>query len=72
MSQTRIKQMLAVVCIATSALVGCGSTTVVKVQESTTITKGQELSDLVRALNEGAVTQAEYDWLRDRIMRRPN
>jgi hypothetical protein len=44
---------------------------VVKVQESTTTTKRQELTDLVRALGEGAVTQREYDWLRDRILRRP-
>lgn len=52
-------------------LSGCGTTTVVKVQESTTTTKRQELTDLVRALGEGAVTQREYDWLRDRILRRP-
>jgi outer membrane protein assembly factor BamE (lipoprotein component of BamABCDE complex) len=63
---------LAVCALAASlALSGCGTTTVVKVQESTTITKGQELTDLVRALDEGAITQREYDWLRDRILRRP-
>ena len=56
---------------ASLALAGCGTTTVVKVQESTTITKGQELTDLVRALDERAITQREYDWLRDRILRRP-
>lgn len=49
----------------------CGSTTVAKVQESTTITKGQELTDLLRALNEGAITEREYEWLRGRILQRP-
>ena len=58
--------------IAVALLAACGSTTNLTVQESTTITKGQELSDLLRALNEGALTQREYEWLRDRIMRRPN
>ena len=54
------------------ALAGCGGDTYVKVQGTTTISKGQELSDLQRALAEGAVTQGEYDSLRGKIMRRPN
>lgn len=51
---------------------GCGGDTYVKVEGSTTISKGQELTDLQRALSEGAVTQSEYDTLRARILKRPN
>ena len=49
---------------------GGGDTTVV--QGSTTVSKGQELTDLQRALNAGAITQREYDELREKILRRPN
>jgi hypothetical protein len=53
-------------------LAGCGGDTNVRVEGSTSISKGQELTDLQRALNDGAITQGEYDSLRTRIMRRPN
>jgi hypothetical protein len=53
-------------------LAGCGGDTNVRVEGSTSISKGQELIDLQRALNEGAITQSEYDTLRSRIMKRPN
>ena len=53
-------------------LAGCGGDTNVRVEGSTSISKGQELTDLQRALNEGAITQSEYDTLRSRIMKRPN
>jgi hypothetical protein len=56
---------------ASLVLSGCSTPTVVPVQASATIPKGHELTDLVRALDEGAITQREYDWLRDRIQRRP-
>jgi hypothetical protein len=53
-------------------LAGCGGDTNVRVEGSTSISKGQELTDLQRALNEGAITQSEYESLRSRIMKRPN
>ena len=55
-------------------LTGCvsSSKSKVTVTGTTTISKGQELTDLQRALTEGAVTQAEYDSLRAKILRRPN
>ena len=56
-------------CAALAA--GCGGDTYVN-QGSTTISKGTELTDLQRALSEGAITQGEYDSLRARIMRRPS
>jgi outer membrane murein-binding lipoprotein Lpp len=58
--------------LAAALLAGCGSDQYVTVSGTTTISKGQELSDLQRALNEGAITQAEYNSLREKIMRRPN
>jgi hypothetical protein len=58
--------------LSLALLGGCGGDTYVKVEGTTTISKGQELTDLQRALNEGAVNQGEYDSLRARIMRRPN
>ena len=54
------------------ALGGCGGSTDVKVQGTTTISKGQELSDLQRALKEGAISQSEYDQLRKKILSRPD
>ena len=58
----------AVLCAALAA--GCGGDTYVNTG-STSISKGTELTDLQRALAEGAITQSEYDSLRARIMRRP-
>ena len=52
-------------------LAGCGGDTYVNTG-STSISKGTELTDLQRALSEGAVTQDEYEALRRAIMRRPN
>ena len=66
-----LKSWLAAVA-AVACIGGCGTDQYVTVQGTTTISKGQELTDLQRALNEGAITQAEYDGLRDRILRRPN
>ena len=56
--------------VVASMLVACGSSTDVIVKGSTKITKGQELTDLQRALNEGAISQREYEELRTVIMRR--
>ena len=58
--------------LALAIVGGCGGDTYVKVQGTTTISKGQELSDLQRALNDGAITEREYQEVRERIMRRPN
>ncbi len=60
--------------IMTIALLsGCGGgDTHIKVQASSEITKGMELTDLQRALNEGAISQDEYDDLREIILRRDN
>jgi hypothetical protein len=58
--------------LALAMLGGCGGDTYVKVEGTTSISKGQELTDLQRALSEGAISQGEYDTLRTRIMRRPN
>lgn len=58
---------------AALALAGCSSSrNVVTVHESTRITKGVELTDLQRALQQGAISQSEYDSLRAAIMRRPH
>lgn len=58
--------------LGAALLAGCGSDQYVTVSGTTTISKGRELTDLQRALNEGAITQSEYDKLRDKVMRRPN
>ncbi len=64
--------VMSVALLALVNLGGCGGDTYVKVQGTTTISKGQELTDLQRALDEGAVTQSEFDSLRAKVMRRPN
>jgi len=55
---------------AAALLAGCGGDTYVN-QGSTTISKGAELTDLQRALEDGAITKDEYDELHRKIMRRP-
>jgi hypothetical protein len=61
----------AFVALLCATLCACGGDTTVY-QGTTTVSKGQELTDLQRALNEGAISKSEYDALHDRIMRRPN
>lgn len=61
-----------VVLMAAFFISGCGTDQYVTVQGTTTISKGQELTDLQRALNDGAITQAEFESLREKILRRPN
>jgi hypothetical protein len=69
--KTSIKLLF--VTLLASALYGCGGgDTYVKVQGTTTISKGQELTDLQRALREGAIDKSEYDRLHARILARPN
>lgn len=53
-------------------LAGCGSSQNVTVSGTTTISKGQQLTDLQSALAAGAITQAEYDRLRSKILNWPN
>jgi outer membrane murein-binding lipoprotein Lpp len=67
-----IRIAFAAAVLGAALLAGCGSDQYVTVSGTTTISKGQELTDLQRALNEGAITQSEYDKLRDKVMRRPN
>jgi len=43
----------------------------VTVHESTSISKGQELTDLQKALKEGAVTEREYERVRTILLKRP-
>lgn len=56
-------------------LVGCisfgGGDANVQVND-TSISKGRELTDLQRALQAQAITQAEYEHLHEVILRRPN
>jgi hypothetical protein len=55
------------------AVTGCASSSSkATLQESTRITKGQELNDLVRAKQAGALTEDEFESLRQTIMKRPN
>jgi PBP1b-binding outer membrane lipoprotein LpoB len=67
-----MKSWPALLCVAV-LLAGCGSSrNVVTVQDATRITKGVELTDLQRALQEGAINQREYETLRKAILRRSN
>ena len=69
-----MKATLIPVCalISLAALGGCSNRSAVTVQDSTSITKGVELTDLQRALQEGAINQQEYETRRKAVMRRPN
>jgi hypothetical protein len=59
--------------VACSVSTGCISRSKadVTVTGTTTISKGQELTDLQRALAEGAISKADYDKVREKILRRP-
>jgi hypothetical protein len=67
----KLKIKLAVMVLPCALLAGCGGD-YVTVQGATTVSKGQELSDLKRALNEGAITQQEFEWLQLTILRPPS
>jgi hypothetical protein len=63
-----------VLAIGMAGLGGCvsSSRSNVTVQESVKFSKGQELNDLMRAKQANAVTDSEYESLRQTIMKRPN
>lgn len=71
--QARFLVLFGVVLVA-SGLSGCvsSSRSSVTVQESVKFSKGEELKDLLEALNQQALTQQEYEEVRQRIMKRPN
>jgi hypothetical protein len=61
------------VCLGLLTLNACvsSSRSNVTVHESTSISKGQELTDLQKALKEGAVTEREYETVRSILLKRP-
>jgi hypothetical protein len=60
--------------IAVAGMSGCvsSSRSNLTVQESVKFSKGQELNDLMRAKQANAVTDSEYESLRQTIMKRTN
>lgn len=60
-------------CLGVVTMSGCvsSSRSNVTVHESTSISKGQELTDLQKALAEGAVTDSEYEAVRSILLKRP-
>jgi hypothetical protein len=74
MTSIRTLSMAIAVSFVLLSLGGCvsSSRSNVTVQESVKFSKGQELNDLMRARQAGAVTDAEYESLRQTIMKRPN
>jgi hypothetical protein len=67
------KWIVVLAAVACTGLAGCGSSSKanVTVTGTTTISKGQELTDLQRALAEGAIGKSDYDRVREKILRRP-
>jgi hypothetical protein len=66
------RSLIAVSLLACLALAACGSSSRanVTVTGTTTVSKGQELLDLKRALDEGAISQRDYDKVRKIILDR--
>jgi hypothetical protein len=58
--------------LVAAALSACGGDTVMKVEQPTQISKGWELKDLRKALDVGAVTQDEYERIRQKLLKRDN
>jgi hypothetical protein len=65
--------MLSLVALVVN-VTGCASSshTNVTVQDSPKFSKGQELNDLLRAKQANALTDGEYESVRQAIMKRPN
>jgi len=61
-----------VLCLGMLMLSGCvsSSRSNVTVHESTSISKGQELTDLQKALAQGALTENEYESVRKTLLKR--
>lgn len=68
----RAAAAIALTVMASVALTGCGSSSRanVTVTGTTSVSKGQELMDLKRALDEGAISQRDYDKVRKIILDR--
>jgi len=64
--------LLALALAACLGVAGCASSSKanVTVTGTTTISKGQELTDLQKALDEGAISQRDYDKVRAIILKR--
>jgi len=64
--------LLALALAASLGVAGCASSSKanVTVTGTTTISKGQELTDLQKALDEGAISQRDYDKVRAIILKR--
>jgi hypothetical protein len=58
-------------CVATTGCIS-RSRADVTVTGTTTVSKGQELTDLQRALDAGAISQADYEKVRAKILKRDN
>jgi uncharacterized protein YceK len=69
---TMPRAVLVLVLAACLGLAGCGSSSkaTVTVKGTTTISKGQELVDLKKALDEGAISQRDYEKVRAIILDR--
>jgi len=70
---TMIRMLAAALLAAASlALAGCSGGGADVQQYVSTVSQGQELTDLKRALDEGAINQSEYDRLRQKVLSRRN
>ncbi len=68
-----MKKLTVVLISAVSLLVtACGGGGAHVRSEVTTVSKGQQLIDLKKAVNEGAITQEEYDKEKSKILSSAN
>jgi len=70
--KTHLLPVLALMALLCTAGCGSSSKATVTVKGTTTISNGQELLDLKRALDEGAISQRDYDKVRAIILQRKN
>ena len=67
---TAIRKLGLAAAVASSLfLAACGGGGADVQQNISSVSQGQQLTDLKRALDEGAINQQEYDKLRTKIMR---
>lgn len=65
------RQAIFAALVGSILLAGCGGGDAhVQVQGTSTVTTGMEMQDLQRALNEGAISQQEFDEVKNKLLRR--
>lgn len=68
--KTKRKLVLAALFAGTALLAGCSGGSAKVQQNLSSVSQGQQLEDLKKALEQGAITQEEYNKLQKKVLQR--